>query len=114
MNHTSLVNRGGLGDGCNQYLLQYPLLFAHAHCQRTSNFKKGYVAAEMRQAAVERLRNRQSNLATAKKLSTVKKQSCLLPRKKFATQVAPFLQTIVAPKEAHALRPGTNAESLPP
>jgi hypothetical protein len=112
--YASLVNRGGLGDGCTQYLLQYPLLYAHAHCPRTSNFKKGAIAAELRQAALERSRSRQANLATAKKLSTVKKQSCLVPRKKFATHIAPFLQTILAPKESHQLRPGTNAESLPP
>merc|ERR1719353_2647299 len=68
----------------------------------------------MRQAAVERFRKRQANFATAKKLSTVQKQSCLVPRKKFATHIAPFLQTILAPKESHQLRPGTNAESLPP
>merc|ERR1719353_1179927 len=68
----------------------------------------------MRQAAVERFRKRQANFATAKKLSTVQKQSCLVPRKKFATHIAPFLQTILAPKESAQLRPGTNAESLPP
>jgi chromosome transmission fidelity protein 18 len=115
MHHTSLVTRGGLGDGCLPYLLQYPLLFAHAHCPRLSNLRKNQsIAAEMRQAGMERFRNRQTNFTTAKSLSTIKKQSCLLPRKKFVTHIAPFLQTILAPKECFSIRPGTNAESLPP
>lgn len=107
--NTLAFNRGL--DGCNRYLLQIPVLFAHHKCPATAQTKlTPQFFRDNKNRLWERIRAGQASFAVVNEMRLITKAPTRrLVGRDFVSTVVPFLRTVLAPKT-----PNQRGGMLPP